>query len=227
MCGRYALSGSLEQITVRFAARDSNNGLWVWEPNYNIAPSTTVPVIALNGQDERVVVPMRWGLHPHWSKAMPEGRPMFNARIETASEKPSFRTPWKRRRALFPVTGWYEWEAVETEGGKLIKQPFFIYDPEAPMTCLAGLWDHYRVDEGITLLSASILTTSAKGPVKTLHHRMPVILPETAWAEWLNPDSNADKIMQAMRGGENLSFHAVDRAVSNGRAQGAELINPA
>ncbi|WP_017931493.1 SOS response-associated peptidase [Robiginitomaculum antarcticum] len=226
MCGRYALSATLLEIAMALEASDGNNGLWMWKPHYNIAPSMTVPVIALNGQGARVVVPMRWGLHPHWSKAMPEGRPMFNARVETAAEKPSFRTPWKRRRALFPVSGWYEWEAVETEDGKIIKQPFYIYDADKPMTCLAGLWDHYRVDEGITLLSAAILTTAAKGPVKTLHHRMPVMLPETAWADWLDPDADPNKIMQTMRDGENLKFHAVDRAVGNGRAQGADLINP-
>lgn len=226
MCGRYALSATLLDIANAFGARDSNDGKWGWEPSFNIAPSTTVPVMALNGTGERVVVPMRWGLHPHWSKAMPEGRPMFNARVETASEKPSFRTPWKRRRALFPVSGWYEWDTIEGEGGKTFKQPHFIFDAEAPLTCLAGLWDHYHVDEGITLLSATILTTHATGPVKMLHHRMPVRLPETAWADWLNPDVKAERVMQHMDDGGNLDFHAVAREVSNGRAQGEHLINP-
>ena len=226
MCGRFALAASLRKLGYIFEARDSNNGLWAWVPSYNIAPSTTVPVIALNGTGQRVVVPMRWGLHPHWSKDMPQGRPMFNARIETAREKPSFRTPWKRRRALFPVSGWYEWEAIEGEGGKTFKQPHFIFDAEAPLTCLAGLWDHYHVDEGITLLSATILTTHATGPVKTLHHRMPVRLPETAWADWLNPEIKADRVMERMDDGGNLDFHAVSREVSNGRAQGEHLINP-
>jgi len=44
-----------------------------------------IPVIAYDGQRTRKVVPMRWGLHPHWKKTPPEGRPMFNARVETAS----------------------------------------------------------------------------------------------------------------------------------------------
>jgi len=226
MCGRYALSATLLEIAAAFGARDSNDGKWGWQPSFNIAPSTTVPVMALNGAAQRVVVPMRWGLHPHWSKDMPQGRPMFNARIETASEKPSFRTPWKRRRALFPVSGWYEWEVIEVEGGKTFKQPHFIFDAEAPLTCLAGLWDHYHVDEGITLLSATILTTHATGSIKTLHHRMPVRLPESAWAGWLNPEMKSDRVMEQMDDGGNLDFHPVSREVSNGRAQGEHLINP-
>jgi len=86
--------------------------LWDWEPRYNIAPGAVIPAVAFNGQKERTVVPMRWGLHPSWRKEPPEGRPLFNARVETAKEKPSFRTPYKRRRALIPTTGWYEWERM-------------------------------------------------------------------------------------------------------------------
>jgi len=100
MCGRFTLAGDLDQIATRFAAKISDNGLWDWQPRYNVAPGAVIPTVAFNGQKERAVVPMRWGLHPSWRKEPPEGRPLFNARVETAKEKPSFRTPYKRRRAL-------------------------------------------------------------------------------------------------------------------------------
>lgn len=225
MCGRYVLNLSLAEIASFTLARDGNDGKWNWVASYNVAPSQTVPVIAQNSQGERVIMPMRWGLHPHWSKGMPEGRPMFNARIETAFEKPSFRTPWKRRRALIPVSGWYEWETREGPRGGAVKHPFYIYEPDAPITLLAGLWDHYHVDEGITLLSCSILTTSANGPAKHLHHRMPVRLPEALHADWLNPESKPELIAEAMKTGDDLEFHEVDRTVGNFRNNGPELIN--
>jgi len=68
MCGRYTLAKSLDEIAAYFTAKTGQVGedgtpLWDWEPNYNIAPGTVVPVIAYDGRKERKVVPMRWG---HW-----------------------------------------------------------------------------------------------------------------------------------------------------------------
>ena len=235
MCGRFTLAGNLGQIATRFAAKTSDEGLWDWEPRYNVAPGAVIPTVAFNGAKERTVVPMRWGLHPHWSKEAPEGRPMFNARVETASEKPSFRTPYKRRRALIPTTGWYEWERVEMpsvdgKSSKEMKQPHFIFedseDVGSEMFAFVGLWDRWHVQEGIELLSCTILTTPAVGSVKNLHHRMPVRLPESKWDEWLDWDAYTDFTLKSKLGGADLGHYEVDRAVGNGRAEGPELIHP-
>jgi len=164
MCGRFTLAGNLDQIAARFEAKTSDEGLWDWEPRYNVAPGAVIPVVAFNGAKTRTIVPMRWGLHPSWRKEPPEGRPLFNARVETAAEKPSFRTPFKRRRALIPTTGWYEWERIEMPDGKELKQPHFIFedseDVGSEIFAFAGLWDRWFVSEGIELLSCTILTYS-------------------------------------------------------------------
>ncbi|MEE9347936.1 MAG: SOS response-associated peptidase, partial [Robiginitomaculum sp.] len=147
--------------------------------------------------------------------------PMFNARLETAADKPSFRTPWRRRRALIPFTGWYEWEGVERP-----KQPYYIREKDSPISAFAGLWDQYHVDEGITLLSATILTTAVIGPMKHVHHRMPVRLPQSEWQNWLEPDARPEKTITHMLASEDLIFERVSTAVNSGRAGGAELIIP-
>ena len=227
MCGRYTLAKNLAELAAYFAAKtgrvgEDGNPLWDWEPNYNIAPGTVVPVIAYDGRKERKVVPMRWGLHPHWKKQPPEGRPMFNARVETAAEKPSFRTPMRRRRAIIPATGWYEWEGLEKP-----KTPYYIHEDDQELFAFAGLWDQWRVDEGITLLSATILTTSAVGQLKHLHHRMPVRLPKNQWNNWLDWDVPADAVLGTMLESEDLDFYDVGRDVGSGRASGVDLIRPA
>ena len=219
MCGRYALANTLKELAAYFAGAPAHDGLWTWEPNWNLAPGIVAPVIALNGQGERAIVPMRWGLHPHWRKEMPEGRPLFNARVETAFEKASFRTPWIRRRALVPMSGWYEWEGVTSP-----KTPFYIHPKQEGLSALAGLWDQWHVDEGITLLSFTILTTPAVGLIKHLHHRMPVRLPENQWQNWLDPNVKAQRTIENMLGSDDLDFHEVSRAVNSGRAQGKNLI---
>lgn len=219
MCGRYALTLTFAEIAALFGASDPNSGRWDWQPHFNLAPTVTAPVIALNGAGIRTLVPMRWGLHPHWSKSMPQGRPMFNARVETAAEKPSFRTPMRRRRALIPASGWYEWEGEEKP-----KTPYYIFEKNAERTAFAGLWDQYHVDEGITLLSFTILTTSANGPIKHLHHRMPVRLPENQWSAWLDPNANPAAILDTQKTGDDLGYFEVSKAVNSGRANGPELV---
>lgn len=219
MCGRYALYEASTLIFERFNMTIKESGYWNWTPNYNISPGTVVPVVAWNGKRERSWVPMRWGLHPHWKKQAPEGRPLFNARVETAAEKPSFRTPMRRRRALIPANGWYEWEGVEKP-----KTPYFIREAGQDVTVFAGLWDQWRVDEGITLISATILTTAATGSIKHLHHRMPVRLPEHLWDKWLDWNEKPESVLAQMKSGDDLEFYEVSKTVNSGRSEGPELI---
>ena len=219
MCGRYALAKTLDDMAEDFGAVISDSGLWDWSPNYNISPGAVVPVMAFNGRRARKIVPMRWGLHPSWKKTPPEGRPLFNARVKTAAEKPSFRTPMRRRRALIPATHFYEWERLD--GNKI---PYVITEEDTELFCFAGLWDHWLVDEGISLLSFTILTTAATGDVKHLHHRMPVRLPVYLWDDWLNWDKKPDRILQKMLSGDDLDYWQVGSEVNSGRASGEELL---
>lgn len=224
MCGRYVINEDRDAIAEAFNAEVSDPALWAWDPRYNIAPTSVVPVVAFDGRKQRKLVPMRWGLHPHWSRESPETTqygPLFNARVETAASKPSFRTPWKRRRALIPATHWYEWTGGQ--GGKI---PWCIKPEAGGLFAFAGLWDHWRAGEGITLLSCAILTTDAAGPVSQLHHREPVRLPEADWQAWLDPDSRPADVLNAPRPTDDLIFWEVGRAVNSSRASGAELIAP-
>ena len=221
MCGRYALYLTFSKIAELYGAVPGNDGLWEWTPNYNVSPGSVVPVIALDGRRTPKIVPMRWGLHPHWKKGPPEGRPMFNARVETASEKPSFRTPYRRRRCLIPVNSWYEWDRYDAA-----KQPFYIREKDEEATAFAGLWDQWRVDEGITLLSVTILTTAATEQMKHLHHRMPVRLPPERWDEWMDWDSKPDRLLEKKLGSDDLKWYEVSDVVNSGRAQGSDLILP-
>jgi len=68
------------------------------------------------------------------------------------------------------------------------------------------------------------LTTAANGPVKHLHHRMPVRLPEEQWDDWLNPEKIAGQVIEHMKTGDDLGFHEVSKVVNSGRSQGENLI---
>jgi len=52
------------------------------------------------------------------------------------------------------------------------------------------LWDRWEnPDEGV-IESCTILTTTANAVLAPIHDRMPVILPQTNYARWLDPAFN-------------------------------------
>ena len=106
MCGRYTLTTSEDQLALRFEF--SETGL-DWQPHYNIAPTTEVPVVALR-DGERHARLARWGLVPYGAKSLSVGARMINARSETVGERPAFRDAFQRHRCLVLADGFYEWQ---------------------------------------------------------------------------------------------------------------------
>ena len=115
---------------------------------------------------------------------------MINARSETAAEKPSFRKGLAQRRCIVPATGFFEWQ--KTKSGS--KQPFYFTPPGADPFALAGLFEAWHGKGGEIIESICLLTTEANSVVRPLHDRMPVILAQDDFAQWLDPaaDSAAD-----------------------------------
>lgn len=104
MCGRFTLTATTTTLTETFPGlelADQSN------PRYNITPTQDVAVVA-NNKHAKIEF-FRWGLIPSWAKDPAIGNRMINARSETLTEKPSFRTAYKRRRCLILADGYYEW----------------------------------------------------------------------------------------------------------------------
>ena len=68
---------------------------------------------------------MKWRLVPAWSRDPKIGSRLINARVETLASKPSWRTPFRKRRAALGAAGYYEWQPVEHDG-KIRKQPYYM-----------------------------------------------------------------------------------------------------
>jgi len=183
MCGRYVLKNA-EQIPLRFDATADDAVRAALADRFNIAPTEPVPVIVEEASGARQVAIAAWGIAPH----RPGGRPFlaFNARAESLTERPTFRPLVARSRCLVPASGWYEWTAT---AGSKAKQPWYITDPDAAdLLGLAGLLDRWVDQDGTTRAACAIVTTAAAtDDLRALHDRMPVVLPRTAEAAWLDP----------------------------------------
>lgn len=206
MCGRYAITTPPEAMRRIFGYVEQPN----FPPRYNVAPTQPVPVVRRWPDDARHFALLRWGLVPSWAREVGT-RPLINARGETVAEKPAFRAAFRRRRCLLPADGFYEWQArphgspqgnpqgnKARERGRTPKQPWFIRRRDGAPMAFAGIWEHWQDPEGSELESCAIITTAANATLAPIHHRMPVIVPETGWDLWLDPDERTAERARAL-----------------------------
>ena len=223
------------------------------KPDYNVAPTKAIYTVvdrparsagaqpaspaggvsqdASAGEPERELRVMRWGLVPFWAKDVKIGSRMINARAETIAEKPAFRRAFAKRRCLVPADGYYEWQQVPGAA----KQPIYISRTDGRSLAFAGLYELWRDpavnsdDEDAWLWTTTIITTSAPDEIGMIHDRMPMIIDQSSWADWLDPANNdvADLktlLTPAMVG--DLTTWPVSTAVNSVRNNGPELIEP-
>jgi putative SOS response-associated peptidase YedK len=180
MCGRFALAVQPEDIEAEFSMIRIE---W-FPPRYNIAP--TQPILIVRGErGERRPALVRWGLIPSWTKDLAALPLLFNARSETAAEKPAYRGAYRHRRCLIPATGFYEWQ--KGPNGK--KQPYYLQPASGGIIAFAGLWDEWADDKGNIIDTATILTTAANRELAPIHERMPVIVRREQYDLWLGLDA--------------------------------------
>jgi len=217
MCGRYYLISPAELVATRFHAGEPPP----FRPRYNLAPQQDAPVVVDGGAPKLVM--MRWGLVPSWSKDAAAAYRMINARSETAAEKPSFRGPFRKRRALVPADGFYEWRR---EGSG--KTPFALRLASGEPFAMAGLWDRWRAPDGAELVTFTILTTSANALVASVHDRMPVILPREVEEAWLDPKAPPEALRALLVPfAGRMEAVPLSTAVNNPRNDGPEILRPA
>lgn len=178
---------------------------------YNVKPTQDVLILVTDAHEPMMA---RWWLVPSWHKGDLKDwkATTFNARIEDAVTKPTFRGPWRYGRCLIPVAGYYEWT-----GEKGSKQPYVIVSAgNAETLYFAGLASRWR-----EILTCTIVTRGAIPSVADVHSRMPVILDPVEREAWL---AGSDDIVD-LGTGALLEHH---RVRPFGIADdGPELIEPA
>jgi putative SOS response-associated peptidase YedK len=221
MCGRMTQQLSSQEYADYFSAQDT---LFDLGAHYNVAP-TQVAAVVLEEDHRRVVAGLRWGLVPPWAPDLSIGSKMINARAETVSEKPSFRKAFQRRRCIVPANSFYEWKRTGST-----KIPFAVGKHDGSPLALAGLWETWRdKDADRQVRTFTILTTEANTLMQPIHDRMPVILPDTVWSEWLDPaneDIAALSSLLVPYPADQMRAYPISTLVNNVRNDGPELIRP-
>jgi putative SOS response-associated peptidase YedK len=196
-------------------------------PNYNVAPTQKIPVI-IQHEDGRHIRKRHWGLVPVWAKEKTIGSRMINARVETITSKPAFRTAIKHRQCLIPANGFYEW--FGKPGNKL---PYYFHLASGEPIAFAGLWevweDKNTATEASPYKSCTIITTDASESVKDIHNRMPLILKPEVYAEWLDPETKEPgRINEVLKNGcvKELKRYPVSKLVNQVGNNKKECMEP-
>jgi len=215
MCARYSLKANPLELQAEFELQ----GLPVLEPRYNVAPTQAVPIITAANAHALTIA--RWGLIPSWAKDHRKITNTFNARADTINQKGVFKESFAKRRCLIPVDGFYEWKAA----GKL-KQPLHItLESQRPFS-LAGIWDTWRSDEGLEVVTFSIVTTEPNDFMRSVHNRMPVVIAKADRHRWLTDDAHAAELMAPWLG-EKLMAREVSQVVNKVAIDDPRCLEPA
>ena len=210
MCSRY--EAPLRQILQAGFPDAAIPGAWdkpeTW-PGYT-APFIRRPPHRDSGDDavpEMQVEAGNFGLIPHWAADESIAKHTYNARSETAAEKPAFRDAWKRaQHCIVPAVAIYE---PDWRSGRAV--PTRITRTDGQLLGIAGLYERRRAADGSTAYSFTMLTLNAdahplfnqlhrpdpKRPPELQDKRMVAILPRGLYAAWL--DAPAGQSMDFMR----------------------------
>jgi putative SOS response-associated peptidase YedK len=221
VCGRYTLATpDPAAIRDRFPIGESVEV----RQRFNVAPGDDILAVTTDRQGTPRGDILRWGLVPPWSPAPDIGLKTINARVESITERPTFRGAFDRFRCLIVADGFYEWQRVASGP----KQPFHITRSDRELFAFAGLWSIWHRPDGSKLRSGTIITRPANSAIADLHDRMPIILDRADEGEWLDTSTPRGRLEEILRGlpAERTALTRVGLAVNDARYDGPECLAP-
>jgi putative SOS response-associated peptidase YedK len=151
MCGRARCVLTADAIEKQFNVPKSQfKDFQNYQPKENMTPGSQIPVLYIDqNSGARVLQIMTWGLIPSFTSSQvekPDFFKMFNARLETIDEKPSFRKIAKTNRCVVLLNGYFEWKQCSDTGRK---QPYYVSRQDGHPFCLAGVYDTWKVRRAV------------------------------------------------------------------------------
>ncbi len=219
MCGRYSLIAKAEEIEKKFKLESQPS----ISPRYNAAPTQLLPVITNSAP--RGLSFFYWGLIPAWSNNKSLSPKLINARSESLHEKATFKQALASRRCLVPADGFYEWKQL----GKKTRIPYRIVLKNSGLFSFAGLWEEYEDDQGEMVHTFTIITTEANSAMKSIHDRMPVILPSQNEKIWLDNNLSTNDLLELLKPlpSEEIQLFTVSHLVNSVQNDSPALVKPA
>lgn len=166
MCGRFQFSvAQCPALAPVCHQLEQRQPLPCWNDD-QIAPSDRAPVL----------LPQQDGMGPElltWGFPWPGRQSVIHARAETLLERPMFREAAMLRRCIVPASSFFERDPE--------RQQFRFWQPDSEPLYMAAVWDRRS-----SMDCFCIITTEANGSVRSIHDRMPLLLPSDLLQPWLH-----------------------------------------
>jgi putative SOS response-associated peptidase YedK len=180
-------------------------------------------VVGLQRDGTRGMIGVQWGFVPSDSN---DSKPKFapiNARSETVDRLPMFREAFRYDRCLVPADGFYEWAQVTAKK----KQPYHFRMKDGEPFAFAGIWAIWT-DGKTGLRSCCILTTEPNDLVRTVHDRMPLILPRERYAKWLSRETSVAELLTLLKpyAADEMEMARANPIVGSVKNDGPECLEP-
>lgn len=189
MCTNFVPSTRQELAAHRLGVLEMPEEVWPDE----VFPGYLAPIARAASSGTHVCEVARFGLVPPWCRdaahASTVSRGTYNARSETAPDKPSFRAAWRQRQwALVPMSSFFEpcWESGHGVRWRITSREHTLF-------AAAALWERWcDPASGANTVSFSLLTINAdQHPFMARMHRpgeekrMLVVIGAPDYGRWL------------------------------------------
>lgn len=185
MCYHTKLTHEAQSIEKRYYATIEDYDLF--DPEYHMNGFTHPYTPVITDEDQQLIQHYQWGLIPFWAKDTKIQNSTLNARIETITEKASYKNS-VNKRCLVIADGFFEWQWLDPKGKQ--KQKYLISLPDDGLFAFGGIYSQWtNKATGDIINSYSIVTTVANELMSDIHNskkRMPVILTKENERDWLS-----------------------------------------
>ena len=186
---------------------------FIFEPQNHISAFSNPLVPVITSENRKNILLYHWGLIPAWVKDRKQANQIrkltYNAKSETITKKPSFRSSIKDKKCLIIADGFYEWQS--TLQGKVCH---YITHPQNQVFTFGGIWsDWLDKSTGELINSVSIMTQKANQMMEKIHNikkRQPIIIHRENREKWFDSQLNYETILD-----ESLNINLKSKIINS------------
>lgn len=176
-----------------------------------IYPNYWAPVIRIDAQGRRKIVPMRYRVRPKGSsKEIPSKYNVFNARMDSLENRQTWKNLFMKQHGLLIMKSFFEWvEDISSRKKKVVS-----FKPESHEHILVPvLWDEWTDGLGLTRFESFAVITTDPTPevLEKGHDRCPIFIKKQRVEDWLKPvEHSKARILQALSDREDEFYTCED-----------------
>jgi putative SOS response-associated peptidase YedK len=213
MCAQFEVKFNSKSFALLVNGPDADDDFFYERRVLPYTPS----LVLLKNQDQYKLTmkEMSFSLVPSWSKTKKVSFATHNARVETITEKDTWKVPFKSRRCIVPLNSFIEPIYENEFAGNMVK----FSQASGDVLFAGGLWDQW-VDKqsGEIFESFTIIT---RPPLKYIeeagHDRSPIFLEQDYFNDWLNPAMKEKELLDLLHAQKDNKewVAAIDRPLKN------------